>query len=90
MPMAGDTRGAIGTVDPLRQPPIARACQHHIELAADQLFDKFTDPFADGGLDRIEPIVEKLGSRLGSGCEESGFVVMLVMAWSPVRRSNAG
>src|SRR6266705_3023301 len=25
-----------------------------------------------------------------AGCAESGFVVMLVMAWSPVRRSNAG
>ena len=25
-----------------------------------------------------------------AGCEESGFVVMLVMAWSPVRRTNAG
>ena len=25
-----------------------------------------------------------------AGCEESGFVVMLVMAWSPVRRANAG
>jgi hypothetical protein len=24
------------------------------------------------------------------GCEESDFVVMLVMAWSPVRRFNAG
>jgi hypothetical protein len=23
-------------------------------------------------------------------CEESGFVVVLVMAWSPVRRFNAG
>ena len=25
-----------------------------------------------------------------AGCEESGFVVVLVMAWSPVRRFNAG
>jgi hypothetical protein len=24
------------------------------------------------------------------GCESSGFVVTLVMAWSPARRSNAG
>src|SRR6266542_947771 len=25
-----------------------------------------------------------------AGCEDSSFVVMLVMAWSPVRRFNAG
>jgi len=25
-----------------------------------------------------------------AGCQESGFVVALVMAWSPVRRFNAG
>ena len=25
-----------------------------------------------------------------TGCEESDFVVMLFMAWSPIRRSNAG
>ena len=25
-----------------------------------------------------------------AGCKESGFVVVLVMAWSPVRRFNAG
>src|SRR5580658_2776185 len=25
-----------------------------------------------------------------AGCEESGFVVVLVMAWSPVQRFNAG
>jgi hypothetical protein len=25
-----------------------------------------------------------------AGCEESGFVVVFVMAWSPVRRFNAG
>ena len=65
MPMAGDTRGAIGAVDPLRQPPIARACQHHIELAVDQLFDELADPFADGGLDRIKPVVEQMDGRLG-------------------------
>src|SRR5271169_5941104 len=25
-----------------------------------------------------------------AGCQESGFVVSLIMAWSPVRRFNAG
>jgi hypothetical protein len=25
-----------------------------------------------------------------TGCEESDFVVMLFIAWSPIRRSNAG
>ena len=48
------------------------------------------DPIAHLGLDRIEPVVEKMGSRLGFAREESGFVILLVMAWSPVRRFNAG
>jgi hypothetical protein len=28
--------------------------------------------------------------KAAAGCKESGFVVVLVMAWSPVRRFNAG
>jgi hypothetical protein len=50
----------------------------------------FAHPIAQAGLDRIEPVVEKINSRLIRRLQESGFVVMLVMAWSPVRRFNAG
>src|SRR6202051_3441126 len=44
--------------------PVTRACQHCVELAADQLFDELTRASAHLGLDRIKPIVEKLGNRL--------------------------
>jgi hypothetical protein len=45
--------------------PITRAGQYRVELAMDQLFDELPSPIAHRSLDRIEPIVEKLGSRLG-------------------------
>ena len=41
------------------------------------------------GLDRIEPVVEMITAISAVGCEESGFVVWLIMARSPVRRFNA-
>ena len=37
--------------------------------------------------DRVEPTVEKQGPSISPNL---GFVLPLVMAWSPVRRSNAG
>jgi hypothetical protein len=43
---------------------ITRAGQGLIELAADRFFDELPSPTADFGLDRIEPIVEKVGSLL--------------------------
>jgi hypothetical protein len=43
---------------------ITRPGQGFIELAADQFFDELPSPTADFGLDRIEPIVKKMGSRL--------------------------
>src|SRR5205085_1685685 len=45
--------------------PITRAGQYRVELAVDQFFDELPSPIAHRDLDRIEPIVEKLGSRLG-------------------------
>jgi hypothetical protein len=44
--------------------PITRPSQGIIELAADQFFDELPSPPPDLGLDRIEPIVKKVGSRL--------------------------
>jgi len=46
-------------------PPVTRALQHHVELPADQFLDELPSPIAHLGLNRIKPIVEKLGSRLG-------------------------
>ncbi len=38
--------------------------QSIVELAADQLLDELPRPGADLGLDRIEPVVEKINSLL--------------------------
>jgi hypothetical protein len=69
--------------------PITRAAQCRVELAVDQFFDELPSPIAHRGLDRVEPS-KSWGAVSASHCEESGFVIVLVMAWSPVRRSNAG
>jgi hypothetical protein len=70
--------------------PVARPRQCIVELAADQFFDEPSRASPHLALDRIEPIVEKIKAISAAGCKESGFVVLLVMAWSPVRRFNAG
>ena len=44
--------------------PVTRACQHGVELAADQLFDELSHASANLSLDRIKPVVEKMGCRL--------------------------
>src|ERR1700687_365596 len=43
---------------------VTRPCQRDIELAADQLFDELTRPSPYLGLDRVEPVVEKINSHL--------------------------
>jgi hypothetical protein len=45
-------------------PSITWPDQCGVELAANQLFDELPRPIANLRLDRIEPIVEKLGSRV--------------------------
>jgi ribosomal protein L22 len=45
--------------------PVTRACQHSVELPADQLFDELARSSPHLGLDRIEPVVEKINSHLG-------------------------
>ena len=44
---------------------ITRARQRIVELGADQLLDELAGPRAYLGLDRIEPVVEKIDSLLG-------------------------
>ncbi|MGY3698788.1 hypothetical protein J4G48_0049205 (plasmid) [Bradyrhizobium barranii subsp. apii] len=49
---------------------VARARKGQVELAADQFFNEFPRSFPHRSFDRIEPIVEKLGSRLSSTLRE--------------------
>ena len=52
--------------------PVTRACQHGVKLAADQLFDELTRASANLSLDRIKPVVEKMGCRLINGLHGIG------------------
>ncbi len=45
--------------------PVRRPCQRSIELAAEQLFNELARSSPHLGLDRIEPIVEKINSHFG-------------------------
>ncbi|MGY2905927.1 hypothetical protein ACVWVY_004948 [Bradyrhizobium sp. URHC0002] len=68
----------------------ARTRTSRSEHAADQFFNKFPRSFPYRSFDRIESIVEKLGSRFPSHCGDGIFVMLLVTAWSSIWRSNAG
>jgi hypothetical protein len=65
MPMACNTRSTIAACRMLCPPAIAGARQNGVKLAANHLFDQFANPATDAALDRIEPIVEKVGVTLG-------------------------
>lgn len=52
--------------------------------------DELPRSFAHRMFDRIEPIVENLGAVSPSHCGECVFVILLLMAWSPIRRFNSG
>lgn len=54
-----------------------------------RLVDEFPRSFARRTFNRIEPIVEKL-EAVSLHCGECVFVILLLMAWSPIRRSNSG
>ena len=90
MPVTDNACRAISIRDTLRKPPVARARQRRLELTANQLFDEPADAPTDLGLNRINPVVEKMDRSLVLRLRDSSFVLMLVMAWSPVRRFNAG
>jgi hypothetical protein len=57
---------------------------------AEQFFDELTRSSPQFGLKRIEPVVEKIADHIGRRLQrkKSGFLVPLVMAWSPVRAST--
>ena len=49
------------------------------------------NPIAQPSFDRIKPVLEKVDGRLSFRLQGiHGFVVMFVMARTPVRRSNVG
>ena len=70
--------------------PISWASERSVQFAADERFDELTNALPHTALDRIKPVVEKMGGGFRCRLEKSVFVVTFVMAWSPFRRSNAG
>ena len=44
-----------------RTASVTRPRQHSLEFLVDQLFDQPADPIAHRALDRIKPVVEKMG-----------------------------
>ena len=83
MPVANEVcRSAVGILCA----PIPRASERCIELTSDQFFDEPTHPFAHTALDRIKPVVEKVGRGLGcrrkriSSCGKVGHGVVSVPA----------
>jgi hypothetical protein len=56
------------------QPPVYKAAMHYEDIPGGE------KPFTDDALN--DPSL--------CGCDDSGFVVTLIIAWSPVRRFNAG
>ena len=59
-------------------------------IAADQLFDELADPRADPVPIGSNQLSNRCTAVSASCCGESDFVLTFIMAWSPVRRSNAG
>ncbi|MFL9828765.1 transposase, partial [Rhodoplanes sp. SY1] len=73
-----------------RSPAIAQTVQSGFELALDQRFDERANAAAHRGLDRIIQLSKMQDVGSIAGCDRAAFVVGLVMAWSPIRRANAG
>jgi hypothetical protein len=65
MPMARQTGNNIAAHRRLGSPAIAWARQDGVKLATNHLFDQPAHPVTDSGLDRIKPIIEKVGVTLG-------------------------
>jgi hypothetical protein len=69
---------------------VTRSCQRGVKLAADQFLDELSRPSANFVSIGSNQLSKKWVAASSAGCTESGFVVWLFMAWSPVRRFNAG
>ena len=71
VPMARDTGSSFAHGEAC--PTVTRTREGRVELLADQLFDELPSPIPHLGLDRVEPVVEKLGSRLDFTLREIGL-----------------
>jgi hypothetical protein len=45
-------------------PPVTWPRQHLLKFATNHFFDQFANPVTDAGLDRIKPVIEKLGGNV--------------------------
>ena len=68
---------------------ITRASQNSIKLAADQFFNELPGPARTAVSVGSNQLSKTSTAASLGGCEESGFMIVFVMAWSPVRRFNA-
>jgi hypothetical protein len=64
MPMASHTNNSIIALLGLRSPAIAGTRQSSVKFATNHLLDQPANTVTDPGLDRIKPIVEKMGVTL--------------------------
>jgi hypothetical protein len=64
MPMARNNFGNAAALRVLGDSAIAWARQSGVKLAANHFLDQPANPVTDPGLDRIKPIVEKMGLTL--------------------------
>ena len=64
MTVADGSRGVCTLRVGVRQSSVARAQQRRLELVFDQPLDELTCPRAHSGLERVQPVVEKLGRTL--------------------------
>jgi hypothetical protein len=69
---------------------IARPRQHRFKLRFHHRLDEFAHPLAHPHFNRIKPTSKTCGDVSAAGGAQTGFVISLVMAWSPARRFNAG
>jgi hypothetical protein len=70
--------------------PYRRRSSAASSLAADELLDELPSPTAHLGLDRIDPIIKKAGSRLGFKRQGIWLHGNACHGVSPLRRFNAG
>ena len=78
VPMPDDSSPVIiGATQRLRPAPVPRPLQLLVQLALDHGLDKAAHPIANRGFNRIEPIIEKIHSRISHRLREINLVVML-------------
>jgi hypothetical protein len=91
VPVTADRdHAAILTIGGLRAAPVTRPPQCLSQFALDHGMNEAAHALAHLRFNRIKPVVERYTAVSPAGCENSGFVIVLFMAWSPARRSNVG